>query len=546
MRSDEDELAVSELRAGATVRLGELRLEIVRELELGGGGEGMMRAWEGREQPELGRRLIWWGPRHWAEQVERTLGAWPGSPRTRPASLPQLMWSQPDQGLVVVGEPMSRARSFVDRRWRELSRLEAIEALEGLARALQAIHQQGMVLHGLTRQELMLDPGRGELFVAAMPRLRPKQGSEEEIWRDLRLFGELLFENFLDRDHPGGHALAAMLQDREELQRAQVEVAGLPQVLAGCVTPYGELAYLGVDDLLEGLKHLRSELERPLQLRVGAASTVGTYIFRRNNQDACGWTTVQTICGSRPQTHGFFCVADGIGGIEDGERASGLAVREGCAAFGRAWQYYGPQALQEESVSFARAIVKVVGQRLALQGEFDPAANRGGTTFTGVMICEGRASVGHVGDSRAHLWRGGELLALTEDHNLVNILIRLGELDPAEDHEDHPSARTIARFLSTAGELEAHRISGFGPQAHLALGLERQVLDQRGFELRPGDVLLLTSDGAHGELREARLVELLRERGHDPQGLVEAIVALTRQQVGRDNATALAVLVEGP
>ena len=179
--------------------------------------------------------------------------------------------------------------------------------------------------------------------------------------------------------------------DRKAMIEAGMTYPGLNQVLAGCVTPYGDLAYSDAEDLLAGLASFRAELVRPLRFEVGSSSTLGSYIFRNNNQDSCGHVILDSQCGSRKLRAGFFCVADGIGGIEDGEHASRLAVETATTAFVRGWSFYGAERLEKAAVSFARGVARVASQRLALEGEFARENNRGGTTFTGLLIAGGRA-----------------------------------------------------------------------------------------------------------------------------------------------------------
>ncbi len=438
--------------------------------------------------------------------------------------------------------PPASARLFDDEAWRRLDGKLAVDALSGLVAAIARVHDAGKVLHGVRRSDLKLDESTGRLYLAAAPRLRPVERLEPEaVWRDARLVGELAYENFMDEDYPGGHQMAAFLQERSAMAELGLLQPGLTQLVAVCVSPYGELALLDMKDLERALEQLRLELARPLAFRVGSSSTVGNYIFRRNNQDSCGHLVMQSITGSAKRNVGYFCVADGIGGIQDGERASKLAVESSCVAFGRALSHYGASALSQKPAAFARAIAKVTSQRLALEGEFDAAQNRGGTTFTGLVIAGDRAGIGHVGDSRALLVRRGNLIRLTRDHTLANILDSLGEKADT-DAQAEMSQRTISRFLSTGIELESERIDGFGPDA-AALEPNGDI-NTVGIEVEPGDLFVLTSDGVHDEIPRARLRQLVTLHPSDPQTLANALVQHALSQVGRDNATALVVLVE--
>lgn len=492
--------------------------------------------------------LLWWGDATWGRRVldilQRCAGV-VGMPRVLEADISEEGTLEGRAALLVSGPPPG-AEVFDAQKWRRVDTLAGVDALCELAEVIGAIHRAGGTLRGLRLEELFLDVRQGRVFLAAMPRLGGLEWDKPEaVWRDIRVFGELAFENMVRRECLDGHALVALLQDRSAMARAGLTYPGLNQILAGCVTPYGELAYGSVDDLLAGLMNFRAELERPLTLRVGASSTLGSYIFRHNNQDSCGHVVVESSCGSRRLRTGFFCVADGIGGIEDGEHASRLAVEAATAAFVRAWSFYGAEALEGATVPFARGIARVTSQRLALEGEFARENHRGGTTFTGLLIAGGRAGICHIGDSRAVLVRGQQCIALTEDHSLARILVRLGVLSEEEAAKDKTSQRTISRFMSTSGEVECERIDRFASGLAERFGVDEEELFTAGLEIRPGDLFLITSDGAHDEIDRAGLLDLASRFAGDPQQLCEAITRNAVMRIGRDNATALAVLVEG-
>ena len=483
--------------------------------------------------------LLWSGPQSWVQRATELIAHAGGG------GLPQvahrLDGSTPPTLLLPCN---SRDSALFDIwKWRNLPAHHCVRALAGLARTVGAIHDAGWTLDGIHRGELLFDASTSRLVVGTIPRLRPLDDEPETIWRDIRVFAALAYENFLELEYPGGHQLVSLLQDRTAMMETGITAPGLAQVLAGCVTPYGDLAYQSVDDLVVGLDHLAAELSRPRTLRVASRSTLGNYIFRQNNQDSCGHVVIDTTCGSRATQMGFFCVADGIGGIADGERASSLAVRTANAAFVRAWSHYDAENLRAYPSAFARAIAQVTSQRLALEGNFAPQANRGGTTFTGLFLAGDRGGLCHVGDSRAVLIRDGRLIALTRDHTLASILEDLGESDE-EVNRDEANHRTIARFFSTGVELEEQRIDGLRQDTAQQLGLDDDQRSLGGFTVRRGDLFVLTSDGAHGEVSDAELIRLAALHGDDPGRLCEAIVDRALAKIGRDNATVVAVVIE--
>jgi PPM family protein phosphatase len=207
----------------------------------------------------------------------------------------------------------------------------------------------------------------------------------------------------------------------------------------------------------------------------------------------------------------LFVVADGMGGAQAGEVASRIAVESFDAAL------EGNGAPEETLASRALA----ANTRIYELAQHDPDRAGMGTTLTAVYVGEHEVAIAHVGDSRAYCLREGELQRLTDDHSLVDELIRQGRLTP-EEAEDHPQRSIITRAL--------------GPEAVVEV-------DTRSFHARPGDVYLLCSDGLTTMLSEATVTEVLlanprlREAG-------EALIARANEAGGRDNITVILLRLE--
>ena len=159
----------------------------------------------------------------------------------------------------------------------------------------------------------------------------------------------------------------------------------------------------------------------------------------------------------------LFCVADGMGGAQAGEVASRLAA----AAVEEAdpGDRSGPERVT--------ALIQEANRRVYERANVDPEASGMGTTMTVALVEEGRVAIGHVGDSRAYLYRAGELEQLTEDHSLVNELVKSGKLS-REEADQHPQRSVITRALGTDPNVD---------------------VDAFTVESQPGDLYLLCSDG---------------------------------------------------
>lgn len=195
-------------------------------------------------------------------------------------------------------------------------------------------------------------------------------------------------------------------------------------------------------------------------------------------------------------------VADGMGGASAGEVAADMAV-ERVASLGA----------PVTGTELADAIERANAEIFAAAGA-DPAKAGMGTTITAGAIEDGTLEVAHVGDSRAYLWRDGDLEQVTNDHSVVAELVRRGTLTP-EEASRHPHRNVITR----------------------ALGAEEQVeVDRMSLDLRPGDVVLLCSDGLTGHLSDDQIVTVLREGG-SLRAIADRLVRRTNQAGGTDNVT---------
>jgi PPM family protein phosphatase len=209
----------------------------------------------------------------------------------------------------------------------------------------------------------------------------------------------------------------------------------------------------------------------------------------------------------------LFVVADGMGGAQAGEVASKIAVESFHA--GLPHDASPEEALAAHALA-ANARIHELSRENAEQAGM-------GTTLTAVYVGEQEVAIAHVGDSRAYCLRAGELMRLTDDHSLVDELIREGRLTP-EEAEEHPQRSIITRAL--------------GPE-------ETVEIDTRSFRARPGDVYLLCSDGLTSMVAEPRLGEILREHAHARlRDAGEALIAEANRAGGRDNITVILLRLE--
>ena len=234
-----------------------------------------------------------------------------------------------------------------------------------------------------------------------------------------------------------------------------------------------------------------------MNLAVGAQTDVGR--VRRANEDS--------FLLEEP----VFAVADGMGGHIAGDVASATAV-EIISQGLRGGRPRDPQALAGLVSRANEAIIEKARSDSSLRGM--------GTTCTLVMIDGDVAHFAHVGDSRAYLYRDGSLRQVTEDHTLVERMVREGKLS-AEEAARHPQRSVITR----------------------ALGVDSSVkVDLIDETLRKDDRILIASDGLTSMVAPADIAGAIGSED-DPQAVANKLVDMANEAGGEDNITVLVLHV---
>lgn len=230
-------------------------------------------------------------------------------------------------------------------------------------------------------------------------------------------------------------------------------------------------------------------------ITVVALTDVGK--VRASNQDSL-------IQGER-----LWGVADGMGGHNGGETASSEASK------GLVNLLSG----KEPSLDAMRTGVKAVNRRIFIQQQEDEKLAGMGTTLTALWFSEHFVYAGHVGDSRAYLLREGVFRQVTEDHSLVEELVRSGHLT-REQAENHPMRNVITRAVGTEEGVD----------------VDLMVEDRR-----KGDIWLVCSDGLHGLVSDKQMESILSSNKPKKAGRLLMDAALNAG--GRDNIS-LVILVD--
>src|SRR6478752_4333822 len=231
-----------------------------------------------------------------------------------------------------------------------------------------------------------------------------------------------------------------------------------------------------------------------LRLEYGAVSDVGR--VRRDNQDS-GYAGPWLLA-----------VCDGVGGAARGDIASATAITQ----LRRLDQPPGSDSPDELLARVAGAVHRAHDRLVELVDE-DPALNGTSTTAT-VLAFDGiRLGIGHVGDSRAYLYRDGAIRQLTIDHTFVQTLIDEGRITEDEARV-HPHRNLIMRAIDAVSDSEPDLF----------------ILD-----LVAGDRILVCSDGACGVLEDARMADILSSG--TPEYAAVELVRSSLEAGSSDNVT---------
>jgi protein phosphatase len=212
-----------------------------------------------------------------------------------------------------------------------------------------------------------------------------------------------------------------------------------------------------------------------------------------------------------------FAVADGMGGAVGGAKASKLAVE----AIEKRWKESPPPATDKDAI--ASWLVETVTQANSAvwqQAEEDSTVRGMGTTIVvGVQSAdEAHFQIAHVGDSRAYLLRDGKPVLLTNDHSVVQEMVRAGRLTE-EQARINPYKNLITRCLGHEEKVE---------------------IDSTPVEVKRGDWIVLCSDGLPTVLRDEQISDVVGIK-HEPDVVCEELVKQTLDGGAPDNVTVVVI-----
>jgi serine/threonine protein phosphatase PrpC len=271
------------------------------------------------------------------------------------------------------------------------------------------------------------------------------------------------------------------------------------------------------------LKYMSEEI---MEIRFDAAGLTDKGMERTDNEDSLCVLELERCYGDDKISCGIYIIADGIGGHAAGEVASRKAVEvisgelvSGLMAAGRDTDFAG---LIRDSVICANKAI------LALSRE-DRAFSSMGCTVTAALRVGAALFLGHVGDSRGYLIRDGSTLQLTRDHSVVAGLLERGLITAVQAKTD-PERGRILRSLGNEDVVEIDQYEDLRKNGLL--------------DLKPGDVLLLCSDGLPDVVTDDEILACIK-RGKNSTDICAELVCVANARGGYDNISAIVVRATG-
>lgn len=241
-------------------------------------------------------------------------------------------------------------------------------------------------------------------------------------------------------------------------------------------------------------------------MQVGFKTDKGKTRF--NNEDACFVMLHDKV----------FVVADGVGGGNSGEIASRTAVSQ-------AANYILDHPIEQcsndvELKDYLEDCVTTINTKVYKKSKAHIENEGMATTLVMAYVNKGYVYIINVGDSRAYIYRGKNLVQITEDHTYVNTLIKAGAISP-EEALNHESKNMITRAIGADENIDA---------------------DFFKIAIEPNDVILICTDGLYGEL-SPNIIGKVLDQGISMSETCGKLISLANQSGGNDNITVICLKV---
>ncbi len=225
---------------------------------------------------------------------------------------------------------------------------------------------------------------------------------------------------------------------------------------------------------------------------------------------------------------GLVVLADGMGGYNAGEVASGIAVSVVISEIKHAMEEIRPEDQDEESggdvaVSLLRNNVQKANSSIYHAAHSQPQYSGMGTTIVSGLFYDNRVAVAHIGDSRMYRLRGDVLESITKDHSLLQEQIDSGMISKADARQSQ-NKNLVTRAVGIDAEVET--------EIHV-------------HEVRRGDVYVLCSDGLNDMVEDNDIAEIVKTLKANLPLMASQLIQTANDNGGRDNVSVIVVKVNG-
>ncbi|MDQ0161690.1 Stp1/IreP family PP2C-type Ser/Thr phosphatase [Bacillus alveayuensis] len=201
-------------------------------------------------------------------------------------------------------------------------------------------------------------------------------------------------------------------------------------------------------------------------------------------------------------------VADGMGGHLAGDVASQLTIQH----FKKRWNEAEKMTSAKMAETWFKESIEAVNSSLFDHANKNPECKGMGTTFVGAICTEHYATISHIGDSRCYIFNKSGFQQITEDHSLVNELVKSGQISK-EDAKEHPRKNILLRALGTEQTVSA---------------------DIKTIGLEHNDIVMLCSDGLSNKVQEKEMIDILQS-DRSLKDKAEQLIHRANENGGEDN-----------
>lgn len=418
-------------------------------------------------------------------------------------------------------------------------------------------HRQRLVHNGLEPNSLVID-SQGRVKLIRFDRVRPARRynpltpiyptdfySAPEIYRltestvldkrsDIYSVGAILYLLLAGEPPPPAHQMHGF---KYEFYPKAVVSPALERIVMRAISPDPADRYNSINEI----KFALTGLNAPSMVQAGYATDLGRH--RDLNEDSVLVLDLRQCFESMGTHIGLYVVSDGMGGEAAGEVASRIAVRAMAewvtdrlisASLRSTHGSQLAEPTQTGSLMLANdtgidiRASKLLTDAIAYANsevldyaQYHPSTRGLGATLTAALLVGNTLTVGHVGDSRCYLLSSGKMEQVTEDHSLVERMVRRGELT-REEARYHPNRNIIYRSIGSRGEIEVDILTR---------------------SLKRGDTIVLCSDGLTGMLTDEEIAQIVF-KSEDPGYAAKELVVAANSRGGDDNVSVIVVRVD--